>query len=101
MGQQQSERRDAEDGHPDHELATDAVTDRSADDRARGHSEKKQEQEELGVLRGDVEFVDQVKRVVAREAREVEIFGEDERREDGDDADGAGATQRQARGEGR
>ena len=66
MRESERERRDTEDRHPDHQLASIAIADRSADDRADSDGEKEKEQVELRFLDRDLEFLDQVKGVVVR-----------------------------------
>ena len=47
VGEQERERRGAEDGYPDHVLAADFVPDGTPDERPRGHGELEDEQVEL------------------------------------------------------
>src|SRR5690606_19067643 len=54
----------AEDRAPDHELPAEAVSDRPADDRARGDGAEKDEEVDLCGLYRDAEPVDQVEGVV-------------------------------------
>ena len=77
--ERQGKRRHAQDRHPDHTLAADSVADRSAQQRARRDGEKKTEEMKLRALNREAELSHQEKRVVARHAREVEIFRKNER----------------------
>ena len=84
VGQQEGKGGGAQNGDPDDGLAADAVADGTADDRAGGDGGEKQEEEQLGVLDGDLEGLDEVERVVAPEAGQVEVFGENQDGEDGE-----------------
>ena len=77
--QDQRERQDAQDRRPDHVFAAEAIADRAADHRAGGDRGEEDEEQDLRVLHRHAEALDQVERVVARHAREVEEFREDER----------------------
>ena len=74
MRQQQRERRHAEDGNPNHELAADPVAHRPADDRARRHGKEKGKQGPLRTLHREMELIDQVERVVVAQADQVDVF---------------------------
>ncbi|CAM2158991.1 hypothetical protein PT2222_50047 [Paraburkholderia tropica] len=97
VGQQQRERRDAQDRTPDHVLAADAVADRAADDRARGHGGEEHEQVHLRGLHGQMEAVDQIEREVAVDAREVEVLREHQQHEDADGHRHASTRERDGR----
>ncbi len=84
MRQQQRERQCAEDRDPDHVAPADAVTDRPAEERAGRHRAEEQEQIELRALGRHAEFMDEVERVVAADARHVEILGEHQHDQDRD-----------------
>ena len=72
--QQQGEGGYSENGEPDDVLAADAVADRAADEGAGGDGEKEQEEQQLGVLDGDMEFIDQIEHVIAAHGGHIEIF---------------------------
>ena len=80
--QSEREGQDAENGDPNHPFATDAIADRSSENGAGGNGRKEYEQVELRTANGYVELRDQIKGVVAGQAREVHVFREDERDED-------------------
>ena len=77
--QRQAERQHAEDRSPDDVFPADPVADRTADERAGGHGREKHEQVQLRALHRDVEAVDQEEGVVAGQAREVDVLGENQR----------------------
>ena len=95
VGQQHRERKYAQDRHPDHELPAEAVADGPAQDGACGHRAEEDEQVELRRAHRHAELADQIKRVVAAEARQVEILGEDQGDEHADRHEDA--TPRQTR----
>src|SRR5260370_14377010 len=70
----ESERRHAEDGHPNDSFAADAVTDRSAEKCAGGNGGEEDEEMQLRVPHREAEFLDEEKRVVAAHASEIEIL---------------------------
>src|SRR5262245_49934186 len=81
MRERERERQHTEDRDPDDVLATKPIADRSAEDRP--GSDRAEENEEID-LRGahrDVELLDQIEGVITVEACEVEVLGEDQRRE--------------------
>ena len=78
MRQQQRERQHAEDRSPDHVLATDAIAQRPAEDRARGDGAEKHEEVQLRALDRDVKSIDEVERVEGAETREVDVLREHE-----------------------
>src|ERR1700676_4491814 len=80
--QEQAERQNAQNRDPDYVAAADAVAHRPADDGSGSHGSEKNEEMNLCVLRGDMEFVDQIKDVVADQAGQIEVFREHERDED-------------------
>ena len=84
VGQKQREGRGTEDRDPNDGFASDAVADRTADNRARGDGGEKEKEEELGVLNRDLKCLDEVERVIAPEAGEVEVFGENQNDENCD-----------------
>ena len=89
IGEEQCEGRGTENGDPNDGFPADAVTDGTADDRAGGDGGEEQEEEQLGVLDRDLKGLDEIERVIATEAGQVEIFGENqhgETREGGDNA---------------
>src|SRR5205823_7717728 len=79
IGQRQRERQCSEDGKPDDVFATEPIAQRSAKERARGVRGEKDEQIKLACLSGDTELVDQIKYVIARQARHIELLGEQQR----------------------
>ena len=84
VGQKQREGQDAEDRNPNYILATDAVTDGPANERAHGDGGQKEEKMNLGGPYGDLEPADQVKDKVVVDARQVEVLGENQRHQDPD-----------------
>ena len=83
IGQDQGEGQHAQDREPDHVFAPEAVAQRAAGHRAQRHRRQKSEQVQLRVLHRDVEPVDQVEGVVARQARQVDVLREHEHQQDG------------------
>ena len=83
MGQQQGEGGDAQDGDPDHPLATDAVTDRPAEHGASRDGKQERKQMELGAIQRQAELVHQIEGVIAAQAGHVEELGEHQQTEDG------------------
>ncbi|GCC42489.1 hypothetical protein chiPu_0026807, partial [Chiloscyllium punctatum] len=79
IGQRQRERQRAEDREPDHVFAAEAIAERATDERAGSVRGKEDEQIELCRLRRDAEPVDQIEDVIARQARDIELFGEQQR----------------------
>ena len=79
--QQQREGQHAEDRNPDHVLAAQPVAERAAEDAAGRHRGQEHEQVQLGGAHRQVELVDQVEGVVAGDARQVEVLGEDQRQQ--------------------
>ena len=77
-GSSDRERKHAEDRHPDDELAAEAIADGAAEDRAGGDRSEEDEQIDLRVAHRHAELADQIKRVVAAQARQVEVLGEDQ-----------------------
>ena len=89
VGKEKCEGRGTQNGDPNDGFPADAVTDGTADDRAGGDGGEEQEEEQLGVLDRDLKGLDEIERVIATEAGQVEIFGENqhgENREGGDNA---------------
>ncbi len=64
--QGEGERRDAEDGNPDDELASVAIADRSAEDGAERDREEEKKQMELRALDREVEAMNEVEGIVVR-----------------------------------
>jgi len=89
--QREGEREHAEDGSPDHPLRADPIADRPAENRPRGDRAKEHEQVQLRARHRDAEAADQVERVIAAEAREIEILREDQHRQHEERAHDAGA----------
>ena len=79
--QSQRKRKHAENRAPDHDLTPDAVSHRSADDRAHRHCAEEREQMQFRTLNRNMEPVDQIKRVVAAQARQVKELGKHERQQ--------------------
>ena len=79
VGHGEGERSRAKDGEPYHVLASEAVAEHAAGERADGGEEY--EEAYLRSLHRDAEFVDEVEREVARDAGGVEVFREDEQDE--------------------
>ncbi len=69
---------------PDHSLAANAIADRSSDQSAGSHRAQEDEEVNLRTAHGNVKAGHQVKRVVAGEAGQIEILGEDQRDQNGD-----------------
>src|SRR5450830_1730450 len=85
--QHQRERRHTQDRYPDHQFAADAVTDRAADHGADGDRKQEHEQMNLCILHRQLEFADQIKREVARQAGHVKVLGKDQQQQDADRLD--------------
>ena len=81
VGHGESERSRAQDGEPYHVLASEAVAEHAAGERADGEGGEEHEEAYLRSLHRDAELVDEVEREVARDAGCVEIFREDEQDE--------------------
>ena len=77
--QDERERRHPEDRCPDDSLAADAIADRSAEERSRRNRGEEEKQMQLRAFDRHAELLDEEERVVAADAREVEILREDER----------------------
>ena len=73
-----------EDRKPNDTLAPDAVADGSAEESAERDRQQEQEQMNLRRLNRQVKFLDEIEAVIARDAREVEILGEQQHQQDGD-----------------
>ena len=67
-----------------HQLPAEPVAHRAADDGAGGHRGEEGEQVELGAPDAHAEVVDQIERVVARDAREVDVLGKDQHDQHGE-----------------
>src|SRR5208282_3512266 len=63
---------------PDHVFGTDAIADGSAEERTCSRGAQKHEQMQLRAAHRHAEAADEVEGVVAGEAGEIEILGEDE-----------------------
>ena len=93
-GRTQREGQSPEDREPHHGDASHAVTDGSAGKGADHNTHEEGEQVELCRLHGQVELVDQIKRVVRAEAGAVHVLGEEQGHEDGHGLDDLPARQR-------
>src|SRR3546814_11291396 len=67
---------DTENRHPDHQLAPDAITDRSTEHGPARDREQEREQIELRRLRAQAEAMHQIKRVITGDARQIEVLRE-------------------------
>ena len=86
MGEQQRERQHAEDRPPDHEFASETIAQGAADESARGGRAKEDKQIDLRNLHRDLKRLDEIERVIARQAREVEHLRKDEHDQERDRA---------------
>ena len=91
VGEDERERQHAEDRAPHDGFAADLVSDGAADEGAGSDGGEEGEEMKLRAADGYVELRDEVEGVVAGEAREVDILGEDERAEDANGYDDPGA----------
>ena len=87
MRQGEGKRRHPKDREPDYPLASNLVPDRTADNRAQRHREEEDEEKELRRPNRNAEAIDQIKRVVAREACQIDVFREDEGDQDAERQD--------------
>ncbi|KAG0941870.1 hypothetical protein G6F31_014955 [Rhizopus arrhizus] len=82
MRQHQRERRHTQDRRPDDRLATDAVTQRAAEETTGGRGHQEREQVQLRLCHRNAEVVDQVEGEVAADAGHVEVLAEDQHQQD-------------------
>src|SRR3984957_12389383 len=78
MRHQEHERERTQDRKPDHIFPSEPVAEGASKDGADSNRGQEQEEMQLGVLHGHVERANEIERVIARDAREIEIFREDQ-----------------------
>ena len=82
MRQNEAERCSAENGDPNDVFASDLVAHRASDERPRRRGEEEDEQDDLRLRDRDTENVDDIKGEVIGQRSHINVFGEDENRDD-------------------
>jgi len=77
--QQQREGQHSQDRAPDDGLPAEAIAQRPAQDRASGDRAEKHEEVDLRRANRDVKLADEIERVIAVQARQVEVLRKDQR----------------------